>query len=124
MLREANLRANVYRVADPTSDTLTSLGYVNEAGEVHASAALVGRVTAEGAVLGADDAPMGYVTEAGAVYRGTAGALEAGLAGHAAREGSIYRGAALSPQAVVGYVDPRATRPQMGGAALLLGLLD
>ncbi len=118
------MRANVYRVADPTSDTLTSLGYVNEAGDVHNALSLVGRVTAAGVVLGADDAPVGYVTEAGAVYRGAAGAPEAMLVGHAAREGSVYRGAALIPQAVVGYVDPRATRPQMGGAALLLGLFD
>lgn len=112
------MRANVYRVSDPTSDTLTNLGYVTETGEVYRAEALVGRVTPEGAVLGAAGAPAGYVTEAGAVYRAEA------LVGHAAREGSIYRGAALSPQAVVGYVDPRAARPHMGGAALLLGLFD
>ena len=118
------MRANVYRVADPTSDTLISLGYISEAGEVHSATGPAGRVTAAGVVLGADDAPVGYVAETGAVYRAAAGAPEAALAGHVARAGSVFRGAALTAQTVVGYVDPRATRPQMGGAALLLGLFD
>jgi|GEM_PF-4752137 len=118
------LHANVYRVSDPTSDTLTGLGFVTEAGVFNYRREAVGRVTEAGVILAADDAPVGYVSETGAVYRGPAGTVEAALAGHVAREGSVYRGAALIAQAVVGYVDPSAARRQMGAAALLLGLFE
>ena len=118
------MRANVYRVSDPTSDTLTNLGYVTEAGVFDSAREPVGHVSATGVITAADGAVVGHVSEAGAVFRGPAGAPDARLVGHVAREGSVYRGAALVPQAVVGYVDPSAGRAQMGAAALLLGLLD
>lgn len=121
--------ANVYAVSDPTADNLTRLGFVTDAGVVHRPAGaveeVVGRVLPDGTVYTGDvDAltAVGYITEDGAIFRGDRKA--AVQVGQVTRDGMIYRGAALVPLAVCGYVAASSSRAQMGGAALLLGLLD
>src|SRR5690349_22372680 len=93
--------ANVYRIADPTSDSLHRLGAVTATGEVTGDGAtVVGRVDANGQALTTAGAVVGQTTDQGAIYRSD------NQIGHVSREGSVYRGVALRPQALVGYVDP------------------